>query len=252
MQVLLAPSKTMTMKYALPKGCEATAPHFMVDARRIVDAIRNQTDIATLMHVSDAIANDVRVLYGKWGNDQAPALYAYKGDVYRWFFAETLSRNDLEWAQARLFILSGLYGVLRPLDLVSPYRLEMKTKLSIKGSRDLYDFWGTRIAQYVDRNDDALLCNLSSDEYAKVITKWTRKRIVTPVFLDNKNNGTVGTVPIYSKMMRGVMARWIIDHRVESPDELASFESQGYSYDAARSTCNTPVFYRSTPKPIRF
>lgn len=252
MQILLAPSKTMTMEYILPERCEATTPHFMVDARRIVNAIRDQVDIATVMQVSDAIAYNVRVMYDEWGKDQAPALYAYKGDVYRWFFADTLSHDDLEWARERFFILSGLYGALRPCDLVSPYRLEMKTKLPIEGSKDLYDFWGKRIAQYVDRVDDDILCNLSSDEYARAVTKWTRRRVVTPVFLDNKNNGTVGTVPIYSKMMRGVMARWIIDHRVTSPDELVAFESQGYRYDAARSAKNAPAFYRKTSKPIRF
>ena len=252
MQILLAPSKTMITEYTLPKGCEVTAPHFMPDARRIVRSIRDQADIAALMHVSDTITRTVRTMYDEWGKDQAPALYAYKGDVYRWFFAETLSRDDLEWVQERLFILSGLYGALRPCDLVSPYRLEMKTKLPVEGNEDLYDFWGTRIAQYIDEVDDAIICNLSSEEYAKVVTKWTRKRVVTPVFVDNKNNGTVGTVPIYSKMMRGVMARWIIDHRITSPDELAMFESQGYKYDAIRSTKDAPVFYRPTPKPIRF
>jgi cytoplasmic iron level regulating protein YaaA (DUF328/UPF0246 family) len=128
----------------------------------------------------------------------------------------------------------------------------MKTKLLVGGSADLDSFWHDKIARYVDEDNESIICNLSSDEYAKVVTKWTQKRIVTPVFLDNKNNGTVGTVPIYSKMMRGVMARWIIDNRVDSPEGLKMFESQGYSYDAKRSTKNAPAFYRSRPKPIRF
>ena len=252
MQILLAPSKTMTMEYTLPRGLTTTQPAFLEDARRVASTLRQGSDIAALMHVSGAIANEVEKMYGAWDLVHAPALYAYKGDVYRWFFVETLSHDDLQWAQERVRIASGLYGILRPLDAISPYRLEMKTRLSVRGSKDLYDFWGDRIARYVDETDGKILCNLSSDEYAKVVTKWTRKRVVTPVFLDNKNNGTVGTVPIYSKMMRGVMARWIIDHRIASLDELAAFESQGYKYDAARSTRNALAFYRSTPKPIRF
>ena len=252
MQVLLAPSKTMSMGYKLPEGVAVTRPRFFKDARLIVSAIQTRDNVAALMYVSSLIAKNVQAMYDTWGNYETPALFAYRGDVYRWFFVDTLSADDLRWAQEHLFILSGLYGALRPLDLVSPYRLEMKTKLPIGTGDDLYSFWGTRIAQYVDMMDDDVVCNLSSDEYARVVTKWTQKRVVTPVFLDRKKNGAVGTVPIYSKMMRGVMARWIIDHRVTSPDELVAFESQGYRYDAARSAKDAPAFYRKAPKPIRF
>ena len=252
MQILLAPSKTMTVDFALPSGVTPTQPYFMEEAHRIVNAVKRSEDIASLMHISDALTSSVRALYAGWNEIQAPALYAYRGDVYRWFFVEALSGEDIRWAQERLLILSGVYGALRPLDLISPYRLEMKTKLSVDGSDDLYTFWGDRIARYADNGRSDPICNLSSDEYAKVVTKWTHRRVVTPIFLDNKNNGTVGTVPIYSKMMRGVMARWIIDNKVDSPEEISAFRSQGYAYDVKRSTADTPAFYRTHPKPIRF
>ncbi|HJP80830.1 MAG TPA: YaaA family protein [Candidatus Saccharimonadales bacterium] len=251
MLVLLAPSKTMTMDGVLPSGLTATTPLFMSHTKQIVEAVRGQ-DMVSLMGISDALARSVKKVYEEWGSSTAPAIYAYHGDVYRWFFAETLSKEDLRWAQDHLLILSGLYGVVRPLDAISPYRLEMKAKLEVGSHKDLYEFWDTILSKTADALNDSIVCNLSSDEYARVITRYTKKRVVTPVFLDNKTNGTVGTVPIYSKMMRGVMARWIIDNRIEDPRELRDFISQGYRYDEARSTENEPVFYREVPKPIRF
>lgn len=250
MQIILAPSKTMVMDY--PKSVAATKPRFINEARLIVDAIREVPDISRLMHVSSDIVKNVRTMYDNWPQTRAPALFAYRGDVYRWFFVDTLTEDDLAWAQHHIVILSGLYGGIRPLDAISPYRLEMKTKLRVDGAKDLYDFWGKKVAAMIDQTPDNVICNLASEEYAKIVTKYTKKRVVTPVFLDKKNNGTIGTVPIYSKMMRGVMARWIIDRRIDSPDGLTDFSLQGYRYDAARSKQDTPSFYRDNPKPIRF
>ena len=252
MQILLAPSKTMTMARNVPSGLELRQPYFDKESSEIVDALRQVEDMSKLMHISDSIAARVNEMYQDWGREASPALFAYVGDVYRWFFAETLSVADIKWANDHLFIMSGLYGALRPLDLVSPYRLEMKFKLSVAGSKDLYDFWGSRISDYVDSVPDDIICNLSSDEYARVVTKYTNKRVVTPVFMDHKADGTIGTVPIYSKMMRGVMARWMIDNRIDNPDDLSGFSIQGYSYDEGKSRQEKPVFYRKQPKPIRF
>lgn len=252
MQYILAPSKTMTMTRSYPRAVKTTSPFFEAEAGLIVDAVKSVQNLAQVMQVSAAIADRVKYMYETWGDLTEPALFAYVGDVYRWFYADTLSVDDIEWAQKHLFIMSGLYGALRPLDVVSPYRLEMKAKISVQGSKDLYDFWGEHIAGHIDKQAGDVLCNLSSDEYAKVVTKYTKRRVVTPVFLDNKTNGTVGTVPIYSKMMRGVMARWVIDHRVDETDQLKNFSAQGYSYAADLSSENAPAFYRQVPKPIRF
>ncbi len=252
MQILLAPSKTMDMGRPYPQDISPTQPHFLEEATRIVAVVRDISDIARIMTVSRSIADKVAEKYLHWGNEKAPAIFAYIGDVYKWFYANTLSTEDLRWAQDHLYIMSGLYGVLRPMDEVSPYRLEMKAKLAVGDRKDIYTFWGKKLARYVDMMPDEIICNLSSDEYAKCVTKYTKKRVVTPVFLDNKTNGQIGTVPIYSKMMRGVLARWMIDHRIDTPEGLQTFASQGYSYDRAKSTPDFPAFYREIPKPIRF
>lgn len=252
MQILLAPSKTMDMSRTYPQDIPVTQPHFLEEAAHIVTAIRGISNIARIMTVSQPIAGKVAEKYLYWGDEKAPAVFAYIGDVYRWFYADTLSTEDLRWTQDHLYIMSGLYGVLRPMDEVSPYRLEMKAKVAVGDYKDIYSFWGKKLAQYVDMTSDEVICNLSSDEYAKCVTKYTKKRVVTPVFLDNKTNGQIGTVPIYSKMMRGVLARWVIDHRIDTPVGLQAFTSQGYRYDRAKSTPDFPAFYREIPKPIRF
>lgn len=240
------------MSRLYPHAVPVSSPHFLKEATAIVGAICQMDDIANFMHVSQPIADRVTDMYKHWGNEKAPAIFAYVGDVYKGFFADTLSADDLLWAQGHMLIMSGLYGALRPMDEISPYRLEMKAKLHLKNSNSLYAVWGDKIADFTDMQSDEVICNLSSDEYAKVVTKYTKKRVVTPVFLDDKVNGTLGTVPIYSKMMRGVLARWIIDHRIDTPDGLHEFSSQGYVFDKAKSAPNQPVFYRTTPKPIRF
>lgn len=252
MQILLAPSKTMDMHRAYPRGINVTQPYFLEEASVIVSSIKTISNIAKIMSVSESIADKVVEKYQHWGDEQAPALFAYVGDVYKWFYADTLLPSDLEWAQRHLYIMSGLYGILRPMDEVSPYRLEMKAKIPVGEYKDIYAFWGGKLAGVIDASPDRIVCNLSSDEYARGVTRYTKKRVITPVFLDNKTNGQVGTVPIYSKMMRGVLARWIIDHRIDSPEGLQAFTSQGYAYDPSRSTPDFPAFYREVPKPIRF
>lgn len=252
MIILLAPSKTMDFASVPPTALKSTHPYFLPQAESIVDRMRGIPDIKEVMSVSDGIAQTTRASYAQWGGVTQPAIYAYVGDVYKGFFARTLSREDLEWAQRHLRILSGLYGALRPLDYVSAYRLEMRAKLAVADAKDLYDFWGRDVAAFVDADAEGIVCVLSSEEYAKVVTADTSCRIITPVFLDKKQNGKIGTVPIYSKMMRGVMARWMIDNRVTTPDQLKDFSLYGYSYDKAHSTDDGPAFYREVMTPLRF
>jgi cytoplasmic iron level regulating protein YaaA (DUF328/UPF0246 family) len=253
MRIILAPSKTMNFVPVSPKiAALATTPQFYEQAQQIVTAVRAVNDLGQLMRVSQAIADRTKQSYDEWPQTLNLSAYAYVGDVYKGFFASTLTIDDLKWAQTHLLISSGLYGLLRPLDTIAAYRLEMKAKLSVEGSKDLYDFWGDRLARFVDQQAEGLIYILSSDEYAKTITKYSQSRLVTPVFLDKKPNGQIGTVPIYSKMMRGVMARWMIDHRVETPEELQAFSMYGYEYDAANSTSDRPAFYRPVMTPLRF
>ena len=236
---------------ALP-GVSMTEPCFYPQARQIVRAVLETKDLRNIMQASDAIVDRTRLSYEQWGAHQNPSVYAYIGDVYKGFFARTLGYDDIRWAQEHILILSGLYGALRPLDAISGYRLEMKAKLPVGRAKDLYAFWGDTVAQMVDEKAGGVICVLSSDEYAKIVTVHTKSRIVTPVFLDKKPNGSIGTVPIYSKMMRGVMARWIIDNRIDTPEGLSDFSKHDYAYDAKNSTPDRPAFYREVMTPLRF
>lgn len=251
MLFILAPSKTLDMSPVEVLGMP-TVPKFQSDAESIVEVIKTTENLAGLMKISPALVEATRQKYQAWSKDNTkPAVYTYVGDVYKGFYAGTLSGEDVEWAQKHVRIMSGLYGMLRPLDAISPYRLEMKAPLNINGQKDLYGFWGRRLAEAVDaETDDGVICVLSSDEYARPITRFSKSKIITPTFYDNKTNGKVGTVPIYSKMMRGVMARWVIDNRVNTVEKLKDFSAQGYSYDAALSTETEPAFFRENPKPI--
>lgn len=241
----------MDVSRTLPAGCHATTPGFLHEATELATLLR-AGEIEKTMAMSDALAERTKRLYEQWGREKAAAVLVYVGDVYKGFYAETLSAEDLAWAQQNLFIMSGLYGALRPLDEISPYRLEMKAKLAVGEAKNLYEFWGGKLAELVDETAGGTIVVLSSDEYARPVTKFSKSRLVTPVFLDNKPNGKLGTVPIYSKMMRGVLARWMIDHRVENPEDLREFTAQGYAYDAAKSTPDQPAFYRETPRPIEY
>jgi cytoplasmic iron level regulating protein YaaA (DUF328/UPF0246 family) len=252
MITVLAPSKTMNFTPVDSLTISATKPYFHSQALKIVQTIRQIDDLKPLLHASQDIVTRTKLAYEQWGEVTNPSIYAYIGDVYKGFFARTLTADDIIWAQQHMVILSGLYGALRPLDQVSAYRLEMKAKLPVGEAKNLYEFWGDQVAKYVDANANGIVCVLSSDEYAKVETAHTTCRVVTPMFLDKKPNGSIGTVPIYSKMMRGVMARWIIDHRIDSPEQLRDFSMYGYAYDANSSTVDRPAFYREVMTPLRF
>ena len=250
---ILAPSKTLDFSPAA-SWIEGTDPLFIEEATKITSALRKMEpgELADLMQVSMTIADTNYARIAQWGNVRKPALWTYRGDVYKGMYADNLSKTDAQWAEKHLRIMSGMYGVLRPHDLISPYRLEMKAKLNVANAKNLYEFWGKRLAEYVDSESDGIICNLSSEEYAKPVTKYAQSRVITPVFMDHKPNGTVGPVPIYSKMMRGVMARWIIDTHTDDSADLVKFTRFDYAYDAARSTPDAPVFIRETMTPLVF
>ena len=248
---LLAPSKTMDIS-PLKKRTQITSPHFMLEAKNIAGQLATTSDSVTLMQVSDAIADNVTHMYREWGSFVKPSIFMYKGDVYKGVYSHTLTDDDITWAQDNLMILSGLYGLLRPLDEISQYRLEMKAKLPINGAKNLYEFWGDKLAKYADERAEGIICMLSSEEYARPVRKYACSRIVTPIFMDHKPNGTVGPVPIYSKMMRGVMARWMIDHRITTPEGLKEFDGFDYHFDPKRSTPDAPVFVRIKMTPLVF
>lgn len=255
--MLLAPSKTMDFTTALPYTVATTKPVFSVESAQIAQKISRLSvpKIIKLMHVSRPIAEQVHAKYASWQPDAAgrPALWSYRGDVYKGMRAWALDESSANWAQQHLLIASGLYGLLRPFDEVQAYRLEMKAQLSVGRSASITSFWQTKLPAFVAEQGSDWLCNLSSKEYSKpALHNVKEMRVVTPEFFDTKPNGTVGTVPIYSKMMRGVLCRWMIDQRVSRPEQLQAFVAHGYSYDAGRSRPSFPAFSRTVMKPLVF
>ena len=253
MLVVISPAKSLDMT---PVQIPATAPAFQDDALRLAKTARGLSlgDLKSLMAISDDLARLNRDRFAAFAADPAPeavkpAALAFNGDTYQGLEAKTLSADDLHWAQDRLGILSGLYGLLRPLDAIQPYRLEMGSKLKTRRGVSLYEYWGDTIAKALNaRAADVgtdLLVNCASQEYFGAVDLSALKlRVITPVFLEEKN-GEAKIVSFYAKKARGAMARFVAENRLTDPDSLKEFETGGYAYDAARSAPMLPVFIRS-------
>ena len=179
-----------------------------------------------------------------------PAIFSFNGDTYIGFDVGQLNENDLRWAQNRLGLLSGLYGLLRPLDLMQPYRLEMGTKLTNPQGKDLYAFWGDKLTKKLNdtlhTHEQKILINLASNEYFKSVKKkQLNARIITPIFKDAKN-GEFKVISFYAKKARGFMARYIMEQQVTTMDKLLAFDSAGYYYSEEHTKkANEPVFLRA-------
>ena len=210
--------------------------------------------LSELMGISPALAELNHARFQEMGGEQAPersrpAALAFKGDVYLGLDAETLSDEDLAWAQSRLAILSGLYGFLRPLDMIEPYRLEMGTRLKTRRGANLYAYWGTRVSALVhDQLRDhthPVVVNLASNEYFKVLARGKLESpVITPVFKE-LHKGKLKVISFNAKRARGLMARWILQNRVEDPSELTRFDVDRFSFKADLSDEKTLVFTRT-------
>ncbi len=255
MLIVLSPAKSLD--YDSPAHVEtATEPRFVPQSAELIGILRQKSpqDIAALMDLSDKLALLNVERYASWSpqftaTNSKQAALAFDGDVYDGLSARTLGAEDLAWAQDHIRILSGLYGVLRPLDRMQPYRLEMGTALPNAGGRDLYAFWGSRIAESLNAdfgNDAApVLLNLASEEYFKAVcTKTLRARVVAPVFEDEKA-GQYKIISFYAKKARGLMARWAVTHRVTDPELLKGFDAAGYAFAPDVSKADRWVFRRS-------
>lgn len=254
MLILISPAKTLDYENP-PSTSEYTLPSLLKYSKDLIDTCRQMTpaDIASLMKVSDKIAALNVARFGQWHDDFSPsnakqALFAFRGDVYTGLDADSLSNDDLKQAQQHLRILSGLYGLLRPLDLMQPYRLEMGTSLTNSKGKNLYEFWGETITKEVNaalaEQGDDLLVNLASNEYFKSVkTKQINGQIITPIFKDFKN-GKYKVISFYAKKARGLMTRYIIQNNVSSLEQLLAFDLAGYRHSESESTWNTPVFLR--------
>jgi len=206
-------------------------------------------DVSSLMHLSDKLGALNYERFQEWqtpfnADNARAAVLAFKGDVYQGLDADSMSAEDLHWAQDHLRILSGLYGVLRPLDLMQAYRLEMGTKFASQRGKDLYQFWGDIITAELNRVESSVLVNLASNEYFKSVHKKDiSARIVTPVFMDKKDH-KYKIISFYAKKARGLMSRYIIQNRITEIEQINQFDSDGYVYNAALSELDAPVFLR--------
>lgn len=257
MITILTPSKTMDFSADTPGYVAPGLPYFAKEAADIRSIVAGyDTDaIVKLMHVSRPLAERVVAQYNDPVTPKA-ALWAYRGDVFKGLQAWTLDARSAAFAEAHLLVPSAVYGLLRPSDLIEPYRLEMNAKLGVYGAKDFHEYWGERLARYVMEHPQlrAELCVLSSEEYSRaLIAKLPADvTVTTPVFIDRKPGGQESQVPIYNKMMRGVMARWIVDNQIDTAADLVKFFGHGYAYSKERSQSNRPVFFRSEMKPLRF
>lgn len=254
MLTILTPSKTMDFEVPAPDFAAMTTPLFADEAVLLRSALANYSvaRIATLMNVSQLLAEKTHNMF--LDNSTKQAFWAYDGDVFKGVQAKTMTADDATFAQEHVVVPSGMYGLVRPYDMISPYRLEMKAKLVVSPAKNLYEFWSDKLGKHVDSRASGEVLMLSSYEYARTIIPFVSKttRIVTPAFIDTKPNGKEEQVAIYNKMMRGVMARWVIDNKINSLSDIMAFQAHGYTYDAERSTNDKPVFYRPVMVPLRF
>ncbi len=256
MLMVISPAKTLD--YETPPITERfTLPQHLDHSQQLIELLRDYSpaQISELMHLSDKLAALNVARYGSWTAEFTPdnakqALLAFKGDVYTGLNVDDFTDDDLLFAQQHLRMLSGLYGLLRPLDLMQPYRLEMGTKLVNPRGKDLYAFWGERISDWLnealrEQGDDVLL-NLASNEYfSSVKRKALNARVIDVDFKDMKN-GQYKIISFYAKKARGLMARWLIKERIAKPEQLSAFDYEGYRFSADDSSANHLVFLRDT------
>ena len=254
MLAIISPAKTLDFESAV-KNFPVSQPHFTDYSEQLIEVCRKLSpqDLSSLMSISDKLAGLNVARFAEWTkihneNNSRAALFAFKGDVYTGLDADSLSEDDVVFAQSHLRMLSGLYGLLKPLDLMQPYRLEMGTKLANPKGKDLYAFWGNVITQAVqqaiDEQGDNILINLASDEYYKSVKEnHLNAQIIKPVFLDNKN-GKYKVISFYAKKARGLMCRYLIQNRLTEIEQLKEFDLGGYWFDSTSSTETEFVFKR--------
>lgn len=254
MLILLSPAKSLDYDTA-PTTARHTLPQFTDESAALIEVLRPLTpaQLASLMDLSDALATLNVARYAAWSptfsaDNSKQAVLAFNGDVYEGLDAGSLKAQDLDWAQDHLAILSGLYGILRPLDWMQPYRLEMGTRLANPRGKDLYAWWGDRLAEHLNQRlaeqGDDVVINLASQEYFKSVKRKALKaRVVECVFEDWKA-GQWKVISFHAKRARGLMARHAILQRAKAPKDLLGFNAEGYAHDASASAPDRLVFRR--------
>lgn len=254
MLIVLSPAKNLDFDSPSPVS-EHTQPQLLQQAQMLVNVCRDLSpaQLASLMSISDKLATLNAERFNEWRlpfslDNAKQAVMAFNGDVYAGLDASSLGREDIPFLQRHLRILSGLYGILRPLDLMQPYRLEMGTRLSNPRGSDLYQFWGDLITETLNQalaeQGDNVLINLASNEYFKAVNRRVlNAMVVTPVFKDWKN-GQFKVISFFAKKARGMMARYIIQHQLSEVRQLKAFDVAGYAFDAEQSSETELVFTR--------
>lgn len=255
MQIIISPAKSLDFETTIEHQINSTNYRFIEEPQKLVSKLQSLSseELSLLMKISVKLAD---LNYNRYKHWHYPfdvihgkqAMFAFKGDVYTGLDAYSLSNEEVKIAQSKLRILSGLYGLLRPLDLILPYRLEMGIPLNIGGTKNLYDFWGSKISQLlnkdIEENNHKVLVNLASNEYFKSIQKKNIiVPIITPVFKDFKN-GEYKMISFYAKKARGLMTRFIIQNNIQNPEDIKAFDLDGYYYNNQLSTNQIPVFTR--------
>ncbi len=254
MLLLLSPAKKLD--YDSPvRSVLHTQPLFVEQASELIDVLKPKSamEVGKLMSISESLAKLNVERYAGWQprfdqTNSRQAALAFNGDVYEGLDAPSLSDSQLKWAQEHVAILSGLYGVLRPLDLMQPYRLEMGTRLVTDKGKNLYEYWGSQIADYLNERlkgkRNAAIVNLASEEYFKAVDLAVLKApVIQCVFQDYKNDAWK-IISFYAKKARGLMARYVIENKVNTPEGLKDFAAEGYAFDATASTEHKLVFRR--------
>ena len=255
MITVLSPAKKLS------KECDAhnaasTLPDFLDESKQLVSILKNSEpgDLQSLMGISENLSILNWERYQNWKlpfdkSDSRQAVFSFQGDTYTGLNVELLNENELSFAQSHTRILSGLYGILKPLDLMMPYRLEMGTQLKNKLGKNLYEFWSEKLSSSLSNelkdHKEKTIINCASVEYFKSIdNEGLNASVVTPVFKDIKN-GKPRIISFFAKKARGMMARYIIQNQINSPDDILNFDLDGYSYDSSLSSPFEPVFTRA-------
>jgi len=254
MLLLISPAKTLDFETdAITE--QYSQPSFLAESAELIDQLKtlSPSEISSLMSISEKLGTLNSNRFLQWQLPFTPknskqALLAFKGDVYEGINVNSFSSDDLNWANQHLRILSGLYGLLKPLDLIQAYRLEMGTRFANQGGKNLYEFWANKITDKINNelstHKNGCIINLASNEYFKSVKpKLLNGEIITPVFKDWKND-KYKIISFYAKKARGMMSAYIIKNRLENPAEIKQFDTAGYAYCAEESTANNWVFLR--------
>tara|TARA_B100000029_G_scaffold198492_1_gene196652 strand:- start:93080 stop:93853 length:774 start_codon:yes stop_codon:yes gene_type:complete len=256
MITVLSPAKTLDYS-STENISDYSSPVFLDKSKDLIGELskKKSSEISKLMNLSDKLTSLNVDRYKSWqaqkkpSDNAKPSIYVFKGDVYQGLDAESFSKKDISFAQKHLRILSGLYGMLKPLDIIEPYRLEMGTKLKTKNGSNLYDFWGRDIAKEIEKElncmKSELLINLASNEYYDSVQSLSNEiKVIAPIFKDKGKDGKYKIISFYAKKARGYMASWLVKNRVNKENDITSFSEQGYKFSLDDSQNGCPVFLR--------